>query len=171
MITRENVSAGIDAGIIRFAIDPNMESGTVCQIGDCWFYFGGHTAEGMNPEEYLRVVAKCELVQEVYETLDSFRESGEELEDEYRYYDAYLAERLCPKKLWMRLGVVLEMSAAEAETVLDGTEDDAEETVRRIIQTGRFRAEGDSYIPQTAIQDFNDTYGTDYEEGEIGFDI
>lgn len=170
-MTKDMIAHGIDEEVIRFVTDPNMGRGTVCQIGDCWFYFGGSMAEELSPEEYLGAVAKCELVQEVYETLDAFSKDGEELADEYRYYEAYLNERVGDRKLWMRLGVVLNMTAKEAETILGEDTDAACEAIQRIIEAGRFRPEGDSYIPQEAIQNFNDTYGTSYDEGEIGLDI
>ena len=38
-----------------FITDPNMGYGTVCKIGDYWFYFGGITAEEMEPDEYVKV--------------------------------------------------------------------------------------------------------------------
>ena len=93
MITKEMVRDGIHDGSIRFVKDPNMEHGTVCQIGGGWFYFGGETAEGMQPEEYLRAVPSEDIVSEVYDMLEAFRVSGDGLEDEYAYYEAYLIER------------------------------------------------------------------------------
>lgn len=93
MITKEMVRDGIHDGSIRFVKDPNMEHGTVCQIGDGWFCFGGETAEGMQPEEYLRAVPSEDIVSEVYDMLEAFRVSVEEFEDEYAYYEAYLIER------------------------------------------------------------------------------
>lgn len=171
MITKDLIARGLDEGVIRFVIDPNMEHGTVCQIGDCWFYFGGSMAEELNPAEYLSAVAKCELVQEVYETLESFRKDGEELADEYRYYEAYLDERIGDRKLWMRLGVVLNMTAKEAEIVLGDDTDASCDTIRCIVNEGRFRPEGESYIPMESVWSYNETYGTKHEEGEIGLDI
>ena len=96
MITKEMVRDGIRNGSIHFAKDPNMEHGTVCQIGGYWFYFGGETAEGMQPEEYLRAVSSEDIASEVYDTLEEFRVSGEEFEAEYAYYEAYLIERMEP---------------------------------------------------------------------------
>ena len=37
MITKEKISDGLDIGTVYLAVDPNMESGTVCFIGDLWF--------------------------------------------------------------------------------------------------------------------------------------
>jgi len=90
------VRDGFRRGHIRLVVDPNMDHGTVCQIGDHWFYFGGETAEGMQPEEYLQAVPAKDIVDEVFEALDDFRLSGEELEDEYAYYEEYLIERMEP---------------------------------------------------------------------------
>ena len=96
MITKEMVRDGFRGGHVRLVVDPNMDRGTVCQIGDHWFYFGGEIAEGMKPEEYLRTVPPEDIVSEVFETLDDFRLSGEEYEDEYAYYEDYLIERTEP---------------------------------------------------------------------------
>lgn len=96
MITKEMVRDGIRNGSVQFVTDPNIEAGTVCQIGDHWFYFGGETAEGMQPDEYLRDVPMGDIVSKVHDTLEEFRVSGEEFEDEYAYYEMYLIERMEP---------------------------------------------------------------------------
>lgn len=90
MITKETIATGIERSAVRFVEDPNMGSGTVCQIGDNWFYFGGETAEGCTPKEYVNATPRCDLIQEVYVALEGLRAAGEE--DEYRYYDTYLTE-------------------------------------------------------------------------------
>ena len=51
MITEDMVRSGIREHLITFIVDPNMGSGTVCSIGDSWFYFGGQEAEDAAPEE------------------------------------------------------------------------------------------------------------------------
>ncbi len=89
MITKQLIKNGIRAKLIQFVVDPNMESGTVCQIGDNWFYFGGLTAEELNPEEYLSCVPEDDIVSEIFDTLDDFRKD-EEFKDEYEYYEAVL---------------------------------------------------------------------------------
>lgn len=92
MITKEKIRSGIREHLVSFCVDPNMESGTVCQIGDCWFYFGGITAAEMNPNEFVANVPVEDIVDEVFETLEDFR-GDEELKDEYDYYDAVLTYR------------------------------------------------------------------------------
>lgn len=93
MITKEMVSEGIHNGSVRFVADPNMEVGTVCKIGEHWFYFGGETAEGMQPEDYLRAVSLEDIVNEVFDVLKNFRRSDETFGGEYAYCEAYLTER------------------------------------------------------------------------------
>ena len=56
MITKEKISAGLKERLVTLEVDPNMGSGTVCRIGDWWFYFGGETAEEMNPDKFLKCV-------------------------------------------------------------------------------------------------------------------
>lgn len=92
MITKAMIRDGIKEHLITFEIDPNMESGTVCCIGDSWFYFGGQTAEEMNPEEFVAAVPIDDIINEIFDVLDDFRRD-EELQDEYNYYDAVLTYR------------------------------------------------------------------------------
>ena len=89
MITEKKIESGIRGGLITLEVDPNMQCGTVCQIGDGWFYFGGTEAEGMRPSEYLSYVPIEDIVREIYDTLQDF-DGDEELQDEYDYYDAIL---------------------------------------------------------------------------------
>lgn len=92
MITKQMIEDGIKERLITFVVDPNMESGTVCQIGDGWFYFGGLEAEEMNPDKYVENVPNSDIVDEIFETLEDFR-CDEESQDEYDYYDAVLTYR------------------------------------------------------------------------------
>lgn len=73
MITKYMITEGIRNQVIQFVQDPNMELGTVCQIGDDWFYFGGMTAEELEPSEYLSVVSLDSVIDDVYNALESFQ--------------------------------------------------------------------------------------------------
>lgn len=86
-ITKDMIREGIESGKVRFITDPNMESGTVAAIGANWFYFGGGTAEDEEPEEFLKHADMEEVINDIWETMESFRESDPE--GEYEYY------RLC----------------------------------------------------------------------------
>lgn len=95
MITIDLIREGYNAGIVK-VVDgyPLGGDGAVCQIGDGWFYFGGEMADAMTAEEYMEVVPAEDIVKEIYDTLDDFRNIGEEFEDEYCYYELYLNEIL-----------------------------------------------------------------------------
>lgn len=91
-ITKEQLLDGISHGTVKFIVDPNMGNGTVCQIGENWFYFGGLTAEEEAPEEYLRNSDQDENIRLILDVLDGFSKDCEELRDEYLYYEAILSE-------------------------------------------------------------------------------
>jgi hypothetical protein len=94
MITYEMIKEGFKAGIVQFVTDPNMGSGTVCKIGQSWFYFGGFTAEEESPESYLRNVPIEDVLRDVFTALNGFKNYGEYFEDEYLYYEYVLEESL-----------------------------------------------------------------------------
>lgn len=96
MITRKQVKEGISRGVIKFVIDPNMNHGTVCAIGNSWFYFGGLTAEEEGPHEYLAHVPIDDIAQDIFNVLDEFR-TLDEFIDEYNYYESILDEANIPK--------------------------------------------------------------------------
>lgn len=91
MITKQMVENAYDDGVIELDISPNGD-GTVCRIGEYWFYFGGMTAEDYaDPREYERDITKETIIEEIFETLDdSLRWDSE---DEYWYYYRYLKEK------------------------------------------------------------------------------
>lgn len=90
-ITLQMIADGIQDDKVTFITDPNMGSGTVCKIGDLWFYFGGLEAEEQNPAEYLRNTGLRDVIFEVYDTLKAF-ESEPELADEWNYYYSILSK-------------------------------------------------------------------------------
>lgn len=91
MITKSMIEDGLRDNTIKLIVDPNMRVGTVCQIGDGWFYFGGHTAEELEPDDYRAVVPIDDIVSEIYDVLESFRENSF-FEEEYTYYVSVLTE-------------------------------------------------------------------------------
>lgn len=89
IITKEMIKSGIKAGLITFVPDPNADHGTVCKIGDNWFYFGGTEGEKCSPEEYTKNVPEDDIIDEIFETLESNRQAGRgdyEFWGEYNYY-------------------------------------------------------------------------------------
>lgn len=93
MITPEMIAQGYSSGLITLMMSPH-DDGVVCTIGDCWFYFGGHTAEECGSvEEYKKDIPEECIVKDIYDVLQDFWRSGHELRDEYLYYEYFLQEK------------------------------------------------------------------------------
>ena len=94
MITKELIRKGIESKVIRFKSDPDGIDGrgTVCAIGEYWFYFGGLTAEELTPDEYQENVPMEEIIDEIFDVLEDFRNT-DGFEDEYEYYQRLLNEK------------------------------------------------------------------------------
>lgn len=75
------------------------------------------------------------------------------------------------RKIWMRLGVSIEMFENEEKKIFGEDKEAAAEAVRKIVCDGRFLLDGDSYIPETSVEDFNSLYGTKYAEDEINVEF
>lgn len=87
------IKTGIDSGIVKLVKNPNADRGTVCQIGDSWFYFGGLTAEEEDPEEFIQNADTDEVADDIsYALLDLWNSS--EGEDEALYYACFLQEHV-----------------------------------------------------------------------------
>ena len=91
MITKEKIKMGLENGVVKLITNPTFETGTVCQIGANWFYFGGETADNMCPDEYIAKIPTGDIVRSIYDVLEDFKNSGEFM-DEYLYYDRVLDE-------------------------------------------------------------------------------
>lgn len=95
IITKEMVTEAYKQGLVRLdTIAPDEEFGTICRIGDCWFFFGGELADSLSPEEYKKDIPEETIIEEVYHTLEDFRKNKEDFGDEYLYYYYYLEENL-----------------------------------------------------------------------------
>lgn len=75
------------------------------------------------------------------------------------------------RKLWMRLGIALQLTGEDEAALFCGDDADAESAIRRIIEENRFTVGGDSYIPMESIELFNQEYGTDYCTEELGVEM
>lgn len=93
MITKEKIRTGLENGVVKLITNPTFETGTVCQIGANWFYFGGETADNMCPDEYIAKIPTDDIVRSIYDVLEDFKNSGEFM-DEYLYYDRVLDESM-----------------------------------------------------------------------------
>ncbi|MCD7868191.1 MAG: hypothetical protein LUG62_08400 [Clostridiales bacterium] len=93
MITKEMIAEGRANGTIKLVKDPNLEKGTVCQIGDYWFYFGGSKDLDYDPDEYVFHISEEDIQKNILSALEDFREDRLTFGDEYDYYESYLREQ------------------------------------------------------------------------------
>lgn len=91
MITKEMLKKGYEKGIVRLVKCPNEDDEVVCQIGENWFYFGGFSAEGETPENYVKNVPLDDIISEIFDAIDDFKNQPE-TQDEYNYYLVVLNE-------------------------------------------------------------------------------
>ena len=116
MITKEMILAGFLNGIVRLENEANL-GGTVCRIGDYWFYFGGESADNSSAEDYLRNVPIEDIVCEVASVLEEFAQNPDEFGDEYKYYEAFLKEEL-PDAVLLQMPADAALTRKEVERIL-----------------------------------------------------
>ena len=75
------------------------------------------------------------------------------------------------KDLWMRVGMTLEITEEEEKIIFSGNSTEGREVIKKVFAEGRFKLDGETYSPGSAVEDFNEQYGTHYEEEDIGWDI
>lgn len=72
------------------------------------------------------------------------------------------------KHLWIRLGVtLLNITAAEEAALFGEDECAARDVIERMIAENRFHLDGETYVPNEMIEDFNREFGTAHEIDEI----
>lgn len=93
MITKDMIEKGMECGAVLLTVDPIANFGTVCTIGNGWFYFGGETAEEMLPEKYMENVPMEDIVNEIFMTLKDFAYDID-FAEEYEYYEIILKKEI-----------------------------------------------------------------------------
>lgn len=92
-ITEEMIEKGVEKCLVNFIVDPNSNHGTVCSIGEHWFYFGGHEAESSDPDDFIFNVPREDVVREIHGVLCEFKHDPN-FRVEYAYYFHFLVEGL-----------------------------------------------------------------------------
>lgn len=75
------------------------------------------------------------------------------------------------KKLWIRLGAVIEITDAEEQAIFGDDGVQMGNALRFVIGEGRFCPDGETYIPCEIVREFNRAYGTSHEEGSRCCDL
>ena len=94
MISKDMLQSGNDNSVVKM-ISSSNEDGWVWSIGGNWFYFDGTMAEDATPESYAKMIPKQMILAEIFAVLQDFYKDGEELREEYDYYEAVLIEQGC----------------------------------------------------------------------------
>lgn len=69
--------------------------------------------------------------------------------------------------LWTRLGICMELSPAEMDSLVYGNRAERETALQQIFSQGRVKISGDSYVPADTMDAYNMRYGTDYPQSEL----
>ena len=94
-ITKEMLEKGYEKGLVRItARDASEELEPVAVIGEYWFYAFGMEAESRTVAEFLKNTPAEDIINDIYTTLEAFREDPDDYEAEYGYYASYLREHL-----------------------------------------------------------------------------
>ena len=72
-------------------------------------------------------------------------------------------------KLWCRIGATLYINEKEAEILLGDDNAKAKDLLKRMIYDNRFRLDGETYIPESSIEEFNEMYDKHYQEDEYEY--
>ncbi len=75
------------------------------------------------------------------------------------------------RRLWLRLGVSLRIAVNEEAVLFGDDREAATEVLRHILAEGRFAPDGDSYIPEPTVLEYNNEHGTKYTPDEYDFDV
>ena len=63
-------------------------------------------------------------------------------------------------KIWMRVGMTVDITKEEADAIFD--ESNRQLDLVELIKEGRAVPDGETYIPFSCVEDFNEENGTDY---------
>lgn len=69
--------------------------------------------------------------------------------------------------IWMRVGGFLSGSKEDIEKILEGDSF----TLQKLLEAGKFQVEGDTYIPESTVSNYNRDNNTCFEEDNISFDL
>ena len=72
-------------------------------------------------------------------------------------------------KIWMRVGATVHLNEKEAETLLNGDNAEAKDLLKRMIYDNRFRLDGETYIPESSVEEFNEMYDKHYQPDEYEY--
>ena len=70
------------------------------------------------------------------------------------------------RTIWIRLGATLRGTEEEIEKLFT---EDRSDVLLKILKEGRYEFEGDTYITEPTVDNYNAEYGTNHEVDEYDF--
>ena len=176
-ITKDMIVSGHKHGFICLTTeDRNIKNavGVVCIIGEHWFYLGLDEADCSTLDEFKANNTEEQIIDYIFNALEDMRNEPDIYDFEYEYYYHYLQWRLSKvgfnndmnMKLWCRIGATLYIDDIEADILFGKDRDKAKQLLKQLIYDSKFRLDGESYVPEPCVQEFNEKYGKDYEVGD-----
>ena len=71
------------------------------------------------------------------------------------------------RQIWVRLGVLVCGDAQQIESVINGDD----ETLINLVKEQKFFIDGNSYIPESSIEEYNEDYGTNHPIKDVEFEL
>lgn len=69
------------------------------------------------------------------------------------------------RHVWARVGMTLDITPEEEKAIFEGDYLAGKEVVKRVIMDGRASLDGETYVPEECIEDYDQEYGTNYRGG------
>jgi hypothetical protein len=71
------------------------------------------------------------------------------------------------ERIWLRLGVTIETSQEKMREILSGNRD----VLQQVINDGEFVVDGETYIPDFEVEEYNEDNGTDFKVEDKNFEL
>lgn len=106
-----------EEGIVKLIDSPN-DDGTVCEIGEHWFYFDMIHGEDFFSVNYKENFTTNYILDRIYDVLESMRFFPDDYGTEYAYYESYMLEHL---KASNKKQTQMRLAAKKMSEILDWT--------------------------------------------------
>lgn len=100
-----------------------------------------------------------------YDLLDHFIEEKLELLAK-KYNTVAPSDIEHERSVWLRAGIVLSGTKKEIDAIVSG-----DGNIKNLLDKQQFKFQGDSYIPECSVEEYNRQYNTDFNVNEISYNL
>ena len=151
-IVRHYPSAEENDLIVRGELMDSLLAGFGCDLA----YYGGQLRFFQEAVAFAPAVIAEQTKEEAAQPLLTEGESAYESDMHKKWMEGAL------RNVWARVGMSLLVTPEEEKAIFEGDYLEGKEAVMRVIEAGRSSVDGETYIPQECIEDFDEAYGTEY---------